>query len=86
MSYYYPDNEHLCTYREEWFSAFDNMKYAQPDKLHKVLSDKKGKIWMPKVAISKFPEAVKREYKYEKKYSFVCDFNVYEVYLLTKLQ
>ena len=82
VSYYYPDNEHLCTYREEWFSAFDNMKYAQPDKLHEVFADKNGKIWMPKVASSKFPEAVKRGYKYEKKFSFVCDFNVYDVYLI----
>ena len=82
MSYYYPDNEHLCTYREEWFSAFDDVEYARPDKLHEVFADKNGKIWMPKVASSKFPEAVKRGYKYEKKYSFVCDFNVYDVYLI----
>lgn len=86
MSYYFPGNEHLCTYREEWFSAFDNVEYVQPGKLSEALADKQGKIWMPKVAVSKFPEAVKRGFKYEKKYSFVCDFNVYEVYLLTKLQ
>ena len=84
MSYYFPDNEHLCTYREEWFSAFDKVEYVEPGRIHEALANKQGKVWMPKVAISKFPEAVKREFKYEKKYSFVCDFNVYDVYLLTK--
>ena len=82
MSYYFPDNEHLCTYREEWFSAFDKVEYVEPDKLDEALAEKQGKIWMPITSTAKIPDAVRREFNYEKKYSFVCDFNVYDVYLI----
>ena len=82
ISFYFPENDHICTYREEWFSAFDNVTCIDSKAVDDVISIGRGRVWLAKNELSKIPENIKERYKPQKKYSFRCDFNIYEVYLL----
>lgn len=84
MSYYFPENEHICTYREEWFSAFDNVTCIDKRDVNDVISNSNGKVWLAKMELSKFPEYIEEQYDPQKEYSFTCDFNVYEVWSISK--
>lgn len=79
MSYYYPDNEHICAYKESWFSAFENVEYMDENRTHNLIS-KKQKIWIVKNSSTAIPDYIQNEFNVKNSYSFKCDFNLYEVY------
>lgn len=79
MSYYYPDNLHICTFRESWFSAFENVRCVETDEM---LPAVKGadRIWVVKFAQKKFPQEFTDNFTLTKTDEFQNDFNTYEVY------
>lgn len=86
MSYYFPENRHICTYSESWFEAFDNVECI--DK--KELSDEfhpDDTVWFVKNKLTKLPEYIESNFNCELVDSFKCDFNSFEVYSIKlKLQ
>lgn len=86
MSYYFPENRHICTYSESWFAAFDNVECI--DK--KELSDEfhpDDTVWFVKNKLTKLPEYIESNFNCELVDSFKCDFNSFEVYSIKlKLQ
>ncbi|MCH5202488.1 MAG: glycosyltransferase family 39 protein [Oscillospiraceae bacterium] len=80
MSYYYPDNKHICTYKENWFSAFENLEFIEKNQIQNLVSKKQNNIWIVKNSLTKTPDYIKNLFTLKKSYSFKCDFNLYEVY------
>lgn len=81
LSYYYPENTHICTYHEQWFSAFDNIECIDKNKL----LDKTRSydtVWLVKNELKKTPEYIKKDFRLSLVDSFKCDFNTFEVYLM----
>lgn len=81
MSYYYPDNRHICTYNEPWFAAFEKVECVDKDGLKQSLSDG-GSIWFVKNAHAKIPDYIESDFVTEKVDDFRCDFNYFELYSL----
>lgn len=77
MSYYYPENRHVCFYYETWFRAFENVLFVKENS-----SLEQGKIWYIVNAKSQIPIWVKEKWKMHKNYSFRNDFNGFDVYLM----
>ena len=78
MSFYYPDNKHYCTFKQDWFSAFDNVKCIEKSQV-KELAD--AKIWIVTENTKKIPRYISKYYNISKYDSFKCDFNTYVIYL-----
>lgn len=85
MSYYFPDNKHICTYNEPWFSAFSNVDCIEKDSVNKVIK-KDSTMWFVKNSLTKTPAYIKDTFDYKKVDYFICDFNTFEVYSLTPKQ
>lgn len=81
MSYYYPENKHLCTYQKPWFSAFAHVTCIKENEITRDLSA--GTIWFIKNTLTEMP-AFMRDFEYKLIDTFRCDFNRYEVYKLHK--
>lgn len=81
MSYYYPDNRHLCTYNQEWFAAFGNIECIEKDSITKEINSD-DTIWFVKNTSTKTPKCIKNNYECDLIDSFKCDFNTFDVYSL----
>lgn len=84
LSYYYPESTHICTYNESWFAAFDNVECVDKNNL----SNKIGfqdTIWFVKNKSTKTPQYIKNDFDVEFIDTFKCDFNIFEVYLVHKV-
>ncbi|MEE1219978.1 MAG: hypothetical protein U0L20_08660 [Ruminococcus sp.] len=82
MSYYYPHNEHICTYSQSWFEAFDNLECIDKRQINKKLSFD-NKVWFVKNEMTKIPDYINSNYILEKFDDFQCDFNHFQVYSLS---
>ena len=58
MSYYYPNNTHLCTYKENWFEAFENVECINKNEIADKV-DPNHKIWFVKNELTKCQNALK---------------------------
>lgn len=81
MSYYYPENRHLCTYSEPWFAAFKNIECIDKDDIADEIYPN-DTTWFIKNELTKMPNFTENNFKLELKDSFECDFNTFEVYLI----
>ena len=82
MSYFYPNNKHICSYSEPWFVAFSNVECIEKDSVTKEIQ-KDDTVWFVKNALTKTPQYVKDDFDCKQVDSFLCDFNTFEVYSLT---
>lgn len=81
MSYYYPENRHICIYWQDWFSAFENVEYRlAKDIPSEVL--KGQNIWFVINEKSAIPEQIKEQWTCEKVLTFRSDFNKFGVWHL----
>lgn len=81
MSYYYPQNTHICTYKKAWFDAFDNIECIDKNELADEISFA-DTVWFVKNELTKVPKYIENDYELELVDSFKCDFNNFELYLL----
>lgn len=81
LSYYYPENTHICTYYEPWFSAFDNVDCVNKKDIVNDI-DFDNTVWFVKNELTKTPDYIKDNFILELTDTFKCDFNTFEVYLI----
>lgn len=80
MSYYYPENTHMCFCYEPWFEVWQNVRFVDEKDFRE---EKNGyKQWYVVNRKSKVPEWMKKKWKMVLTYSFRNDFNDFDVYLL----
>lgn len=84
MSYYYPQNKHICTHSQSWFDAFDNVECIEKNQINIKLSNV-SKVWFVKNELTKTPDFISLNYTLEKVDGFQCDFNCFEVYSITQI-
>ena len=58
LSYYYPENTHICTYYEPWFSAFDNVDCVNKKDIVNDI-DFDNTVWFVKNELTKTPDYIK---------------------------
>lgn len=85
MSYYFPDSRHLCTYSEDWFSAFSNVECIEKDEITKEIKPD-DTAWLIKNTSTKIPKYIQSNFDYELTDSFKCDFNTFELYSLRSME
>lgn len=83
LSYYYPENTHICTYYEPWFSAFDNVDCVNKKDIVNDI-DFDNTVWFVKNELTKTPDYIKDNFILELTDTFKCDFNTFEVYSIKK--
>lgn len=83
MSYYFPENTHICTYKKAWFDAFDNIECINKNELANKISSYYT-VWFVKNELTKMPKYIENDFKPKLVDSFKCDFNTFEVYLVKK--
>ena len=83
LSYYYPENTHICTYYEPWFSAFDNVDCVNKNDIVNDI-DFDNTVWFVKNELTKTPDYIKDNFILELTDRFKCDFNTFEVYSIQK--
>lgn len=83
LSYYYPENTHICTYSEPWFVAFDNIECINKNELSNKIPPN-DTVWFVKNELTKTPEYIQSNFDLELVDSFKCDFNTFNVYLAKK--
>ena len=83
LSYYYPENTHICTYYEPWFSAFDNVDCVNKKDIVNDI-DFDNTVWFVKNELTKTPDYIKDNFILELTDTFKCDFNTFEVYSIQK--
>lgn len=83
MSHYYPDNTHLCTYKEEWFSAFDNVECIDKKDIADKINNS-NKVWFVKDTLKRTPKYLSKNYTLNLFGTFICDLNTFEVYMIQK--
>lgn len=81
MAYFYPEYNHLTTYSESWFAAFDNVTGIDKNNIVEAV-DTDHTIWFIKTDQNAIPKYIKNNFTYELHDSFVCDFHTFEVYVL----
>jgi hypothetical protein len=81
LSYYFPEDTHICTYQKAWFDAFDNIEYINKNELTDKISSY-DTVWFVKNKLTKTPEYIQNDFELELVDSFKCDFNTFEVYLM----
>lgn len=82
MSYYYPDNKHICTYNQAWFIAFNNLEYiSQQDDIENKFNYN-DTVWLVKENVYEMPEIIVKNFEYEIIDTFMCDYLSYELYSL----
>lgn len=80
MSYYYPENSHICFYYEPWFEVWQNVQFVG---IKDFIEEKNGfKKWYVVNRKSEIPDWMKEKWRMGLKYSFRNDFNDFDVYLL----
>ncbi len=77
VSYYFPENAHICTYRENWFDAFDNVSSVSKNEVEKII-DKPS--WLIKNINKQLPKYITDKFTVEQTDTFRSDFNVFDVY------
>lgn len=83
MSYYFPDDTHICTYSKPWFAAFDNVECIDKNDLPDRISPN-NTVWFVKNELTKTPGYIQSNFIIEFVDSFKCDFNTFTVYRLKK--
>lgn len=83
MSYYFPDDTHICTYSKPWFAAFDNVECIDKNDLPDKISPN-STVWFVKNELTKTPGYIQSNFIIEFVDSFKCDFNTFTVYRLKK--
>lgn len=83
MSYYYPQNTHICTYRKAWFDAFDNIKCIDKNGLADEISPD-DTVWFVKNELTKTPQYIESNFELKLTDTFQCDFNTFELYSAKK--
>ena len=83
MSYYFPDDTHICTYSKPWFAAFDNVECIDKNDLPDKISPN-NTVWFVKNELTKTPGYIQSNFIIEFVDSFKCDFNTFTVYRLKK--
>lgn len=83
LSYYYPENTHICTYYEPWFSAFDNVDCVNKKDIVNDI-DFDNTVWFVKNELTKTPDYIKDNFILKLTDTFKCDFNTFEVYSIQK--
>lgn len=83
MSYYFPDDRHICTYSKPWFAAFDNVECIDKNDLPDKISPN-STVWFVKNELTKTPGYIQSNFIIEFVDSFKCDFNTFTVYRLKK--
>ena len=83
MSYYFPDDTHICTYSKPWFAAFDNVECIDKNDLPDKISPN-NTVWFVKNELTKTPGYIQSSFIIEFVDSFKCDFNTFTVYRLKK--
>lgn len=81
MSYYFPDDTHICTYSKPWFAAFDNVECIDKNDLPDKISPN-NTVWFVKNELTKTPGYIQSNFIIEFVDSFKCDFNTFTVYRL----
>lgn len=82
MSYYYPENRHICIYWQDWFSAFENIEYREAEDIPSEVLEGQN-IWFVINEKSVIPERIKEKWACEKVFTFRSDFNKFGVWHLT---
>ena len=77
VSYYFPENTHICTYRENWFDAFDNVESIAKSKVVNSINEP---AWLIKNNRKTLPKYITDNFKVELSDSFRSDFNTFDVY------
>lgn len=77
ISYYFPENRHICTYNQEWFEAFDNVDTISPDDLTEIVDEPS---WLIKTKGKKIPKYITQNYIISDIDSFRSDFNEFTVH------
>ena len=85
MSYYYPENKHICTYSEPWFAAFANVKCIGKDEIAETIQPD-DTVWLVKNTSTKIPKYIESDFTCQLVDGFQCDFNTFEVYSLKPKQ
>lgn len=81
MSYYLPDNTHICTYKKAWFDAFDNIECIDKNELDdKIITA--DTVWFVKNELTKVPKYIENNFDLKLTDTFKCDFNTFELYTL----
>lgn len=80
MSYYYPENRHICTYWQPWFAAFDRVEYGKADDLYS-LKRTAASVWYVVNEKGEIPAWVKN-WNGKKEFTFRSDFNEFVVWRL----
>lgn len=83
MSYYFPENTHICTYKKAWFDAFDNIECVDKNELADVISSD-NTVWFVKNELTKVPQYIENNFVLTLTDSFKCDFNTFELYSAKK--
>ncbi len=81
ISHYFPGEKILVTYNQPWFSAFNNVESIGKDELsHRV----QNTAVMVKNKSKAMPEYLTKDFDTQKVDTFRSDFNIFEVYIITK--
>lgn len=77
VSYYFPENTHICTYRESWFNAFDNVTSISKNEVEKAIN---APSWLIKNSNKKLPKYITDDFAVKQFDTFRSDFNTFSVY------
>ena len=77
VSYYFPENTHICTYRESWFNAFDNVTSISKNEVEKAIN---APSWLIKNSNKKLPKYITDDFAVKQIDTFRSDFNTFSVY------
>lgn len=80
MSYYYPENRHLCFCYESWFDAWQNVQFVDKDSFPG--QNNASKLWYVVNRQNGVPVWMKERWDMTLRYSFQNDFNTFDVYQL----
>ncbi len=80
MSYYYPENRHICTYWQPWFAAFACVEYGTGDDLITLIQTD-APVWYVANEKTEIPAWVQK-WNGKKEFSFRSDFNEFGVWRL----
>ncbi|MCH5180205.1 MAG: glycosyltransferase family 39 protein [Erysipelotrichales bacterium] len=81
MSYYYPENKHLCTYNKAWFDAFESVDRIKSNEVIDYINDE-SKTYVVKMDYTKIPSDIYTRFEINKIDEFRCDYNNFEMFEL----
>lgn len=77
VSYYFPENNHICTYRQNWFDAFDSVNSISKQD---VSNNIRESSWLIKNTNKKLPTYITENFEVFLDDTFRSDFNTFDVY------